>query len=290
MFSSEEFSMNVADLEILETIRKTLAAVPGVRMARLVRTGEPVEIPLSRLPAVILEPAGAEDLAWPDVPVGRYHLVQWRASVEDRAVPGTRAFEALVSLAEACRQTIAAAPLLGGLAEDGPPAAKDGDLVPRVGATRTGPILLGETAAGRPTVLAFLGASGYWAEDETRAATLDDESLFSSGPHVLTVGSPTRRVKDFAFNGLAGGLVLDLGDGPREISQTGVLSAASASALAVIDAAIEAFIDGRPYTLTAPDGVDYPNCRLERFERLGPPQVGTQWHQAYRITYRQLAR
>jgi hypothetical protein len=145
-------------------------------------------------------------------------------------------------------------------------------------------------AAGRPTALIFVGASGYWAEEMTGAAALDDELLFSSGPHVVTAGSPARRIKDQVFNGLSGGLALDLGDGPREIVQTGVLSAASAEALATAEAAIEAFVDGRAYTLTTPAGVDYPNSRLERFDRLGPPQVGTQWHQAYRITYRQLAR
>jgi hypothetical protein len=97
-------------------------------------------------------------------------------------------------------------------------------------------------------------------------------------------------VKDQAFNGLAGGLALDLGDGPREILQAGILSASSAGNLTLLEAAIEAFIDGRTYTLSAPEGTDYPNTRLERYERLGPRQVGTAWHQAYRLAYRQLVR
>jgi hypothetical protein len=282
--------MTLADLDILQAIRDLLAAVPGVRTVRLVRTDEPVEIPLSRLPAVVLEPAGAESLTWPHVPAGRYHLLRWRVSVLDRAVPETRAFEALVSLAEACRAAIAAAPTLGGRAEDGPPCDPLADLTPTVGATRLGPVRLSEVSPGHPTTLVTEGASGYWAESPTGEATLDDEALFSSGPHAVTAGSPTRRVVDQTFNGLASSLVLDLGDGPREILQTGVLSAASAEALAVLEAAIEAFVDGRTYTLTTPEGADYPHCRLERFERLGPPQVGVQWHQAYRITYRQLAR
>jgi hypothetical protein len=282
--------MNLADLKILEAIRATLAATAGIRTARLVRMDEPVEIPLSRLPAALVEPQGAENLTWPQAPVGRYHLVRWRLSVLDRAVPGTRAFESLVSLAEACRDGIAANPSLGGLAQDGPPCDRDTDLAPAVGATRTGPVRLGELAAGRPTALLLCGASGHWAEPMAGAAAIDDEVLFSSGPHVVAVGSPLRRVKDQPFNGLLGGLAVDLGEGPREIIQAGILSAASASALATAEAAVEAFIDGRAYTLTAPDGVDYPNCRMERFERLGPPQTGTQWHRAYRIAYRQLAR
>jgi hypothetical protein len=124
----------------------------------------------------------------------------------------------------------------------------------------------------------------------TGATTLDGEALFTSGSHVVVAGSPVRRLRDQAFNGLAGGLALDLGDGPREIRQVGVLSAASASALAIHEAAIEAFIDGRSYTLISPEGALYPNCRLVEFARVGPPQVGAAWHQPYRITYQQLAR
>jgi hypothetical protein len=282
--------MNVADLEILQAIHETLTAVPGLRTARLVRTEEVVELPLSRLPAAVLEPAGAEPLTWPEVAAGRYHLRHWRVTVCDRAVPGTRAFAALVSLAEACRDAVAANPLLGNRAEDGPPSARDASLAPAVGATRLGPVSLGKTVPGQPTSLTFHGASGYWAESMVGSATLDDEVLFSSGPHVVVVGSPVRRVRDQLFNGLAGGIALDLGDGPREVRQTGVLSAPSASALAILEAAVEAFIDGRAYTLTTPDDVDYPNCRLEAFERLGPPQAGVRWHQPYRATYRQLVR
>ena len=282
--------MNLADLNVLEALRKTLATVAVVRTVRLIRTDEPVEIPLSRLPAVLLEPIGAEALTWDDVPVGTYHLLRWRASVLDRAVPSTRAFEALVSAAEVCRDAVASAGVLGGLTEDGPPSPGDNDLSPPVGATRVSPVRLGKTAPGRPTALVFDGASGYWTEEMTGDATLDGEMLFSSGPHVMVIGSPHRRVKDLAFNGLAGGLALDLGDGPREIVQRGVLSADTAAMLAIGEAAIEAFIDGRTYTLMTPEEMDYPNCRMERFERIGPPQAGSRWHQPYRITYLQLAR
>ena len=48
--------MNVADLDILEAIRDALAGVSGLRTVRLIRTDESVEIPLSRLPAAVLEP------------------------------------------------------------------------------------------------------------------------------------------------------------------------------------------------------------------------------------------
>jgi len=61
--------MNLADLEILEAIREILAAVSGLRTVRLVRTEEPVEMPLSRLPAAVLEPSGTESLTWPEAPV-----------------------------------------------------------------------------------------------------------------------------------------------------------------------------------------------------------------------------
>jgi hypothetical protein len=283
-------NMNLGNLNLLEAIRTTLASVPGVRTSRLILGNERIEVPLSRLPAVTIELLDCEVLAWPQVPVGAYSLLRWRATVMDRAVPGTRAFESLVSVAEACRNALAAAPLLGGLAEDGPSTEADRNLTPPVGATRLGPIYLGEVLPGRPTTVAFAGASGKWTAKQTGSATIDGEALFAFGPHVVAAGSPSRRTKDQVFNGLVGGLVLDLGDGPREILQTGVLAASSAFNLAVLEAAIEAFIDGRAYTLIAPDGMGYPNCRVERFERLGPPQIGTKWHQPYRVTYRQLAR
>jgi hypothetical protein len=282
--------MTIVDMQILEAIRKALAGVTGVRLARLVRPGEEVEVPLSRMVAVLVESAGAQSLSWPGVPAARYRLLRWRLSVVDRAVPGTRAFEALAAVAEACRTALAASPTLGGLAEDGPPLEGGGDLAPPTGACRTSPPSLAPTPAGRPTALIIDGATGRWTDLASGAATLDGESLFASGPHAVVAGSPVRRVKDQAFNGLAGGLSLDLGDGGREIVQTGVLAAASAQALAVAEAAVEAFIDGRSYTLIGPDGTEYPHCRLEQFERLSPPWVASRWQQPYRITYRQLSR
>jgi len=282
--------MNTTDLSIFEAIRRTLSQVPGIRTARLAQSGQQVEIPLSRYVAVILEPTGDEGLRWPDIPAGRYRLLHWQAAVLDRAVPGTRAFEALVSTAEACRAALFADLSLGALAEDGPPSARSGELLPPGGALRLGPTQLAAAVAGRPTRLVLEGAAGYWTERMSGAAAIDDESLFASGPHAVEVGSPVRRLVDQSFNGLAGGLSLDLGDGPREMVQRGVLSAATAEGLALLQAAAEGFIDGRCYTFTAPDGTDFRNCRVERFERIGPVLVGLKHQQAYRITYRQLAR
>jgi hypothetical protein len=282
--------MNLTDLQILEAIRKTVAGVPAVRLARLVRPGEEVEVPLSRMAAVLVEPVGAESLEWPDVPVARYRLLRWRLSVVDRAVPGTRAFEALASVAEACRAAVAASPTLGGLAEDGPPLQSNSDLAPATGASRMCPPFLAGTEPGRPTALVIEGATGRWTDLAVGAATIDGESLFASGPHVVVAGSPAERVSDQVFNGLSGGATLDLGFAGRTILQTGVLTAASAQSLAIIEAAIEAFVDGRAYTLMTPGGTQYPHCRLESLERLGPPRAASRWQQPYRITYRQISR
>jgi hypothetical protein len=282
--------MNPTELEILEAVRGALEGVRGLRLVRLLRSKERVEVPLSRYPAAILEPVTAETLAWPDVPVGRYRLLHWRVAVMDRALPGSRAFEALVDLTGAVRDALAADGLLGGLAADGPPSARDGDLEPAVGAARLGPTYLTDATPGEPTVLRIAGACGYWAETPTGEAAIDGEPLFASGPHIVTVGAAARRLKDQSFNGLSGGLTLDLGHEPRDIVQRGILSADDAPGLALLEAAIEAFVDGRTYTLTAPDGTDYPNCRLDRFEQVGLPQVGLRWHQAYRLQYRQMAR
>ncbi len=282
--------MTPADLDLLGTLVETCRSVAGVRMVRLARPGETVDVPLSRLPAVVLEPTETEPLTWPEVPVGRYRLLHWRASVLDRAVPHTRAFEALVALAQACCDALAADPLVGDRAEDGPASGRNPPLAPAVGATRIGPSVVGETSAGRPTAVRFAGACGYWSETMTGEATFDDEALFGSGPHLVEVASPVRRVEDIRFNGLAGGLTLDLGDGPRTIRQRGVLSADTDAGLALLLAACEAFIDGRTYRLGVPDGSEYAHCRMTAFERLGPPAVGTRWHLPYSATYEQLAR
>jgi len=282
--------MTAADLERLEALVAILRAVPGVRTVRLVRPGEAVDVPLSRLPAVLLEPTGAEPLTWPEIPVGRYHLLHWRASVLDRAVPHTRAFEALVTLAEACRNAVGADPLLGGRSADGPPSRRDTALHPAAGATRTGSLAVGDVTPGQPTAVAFAGASGYWTEAMTGEATLDGEALFGSGPHVVQAASPVRRVQDVTFNGLAAGLTLDLGKGPRPIHQRGVLSADTEAGLALLGAACAAFVDGRAYLLAAPDGTDYPACRVKAIEPLGPPMAGARRHQRYHIVYEQLAR
>jgi hypothetical protein len=282
--------MDTTDLSILETIRLKLGQVAGVKTTRLVQGEQQVEIPLSRYVAVLLEPTGAETLTWPEVPAGLYRLLHWRAAVLDRAIPGTRAFEALVGVAEACRAALVEDLSLDGLAEDGPPSARSGDLAPRIGGMRIDPARLAAATAGEPTRIVFQGATGCWTEEMSGSASIDDELLFASGPHVIDVGSPARRVVDHAFNGLTGGLTLDLGDGPRDIVQRGVLSANTAEGLAILQAAIEAFIDGRAYTLTAPDGTDYRNCRMERFEPAGPALAGAKRQQPYRITYRQLAR
>jgi hypothetical protein len=282
--------MNLTDLDTLEALRRTIAAVPGLRTARLVRSGEDVELPLSALPAAVLEPAQAEALQWPGVPAGRYHLRHWRLSVRDRAVPGTRAFEALVALAQACRDALAADLSAGDRAEDGPPSTADAALDPPAGATRFGPVQLADVSPGRPVSLVIAGACGLWVAPMVGSALLDGEELFASGPHMVAPGSPARRVEDAAFNGLAGGLALDFGAAPRDLVQTGVLVADSAAALAAAALAVEAFIDGRTHALAAPDGVLWPHCRVERFERLGPPVAGANLHQPYRITYRQMAR
>jgi len=282
--------MTPADLERFDALAAVLRAVPGVRTVRMARPDEAVEIPLSRLPAVLLEPSGAEPLTWRDVPVGRYVLLHWQASVLDRAVPHTRAFEALVALAEACRDAVCADPQLGGKAEDGPPSLQNPELHPSAGATRTGPLTVGKTVPGRPTAVRLAGASGYWTEAMAGEATLDDEPLFGSGPHAVQPASPVRRTQDVTFNGLAGGLTLDLGEGPRPIHQWGVLSADTEAGLALLAAACAAFVDGRTYRLTAPDGTDYPSCRMKAVQPLGPLVTGTRRHLRYHIVYEQLAR
>jgi len=81
--------MNASDVAILEAISERLGQVAGVRTVRVKSAGQKVEVPLSRYVAVTIEPAGAETLAWPEVPAGRYRPVHWRAAALDRALVGT---------------------------------------------------------------------------------------------------------------------------------------------------------------------------------------------------------
>lgn len=282
--------MDTTDHAILETVRRAAEDLGGVRTARLVGPGRRVEVPLSRYPAVLVEPADAETLTWPDVPSGRYHLRHWRVSVLDRALPGTRAYESLLARAEEVRAAIAALGDADGRAEDGPPSLARPDLGPPAGAIRVAAADVRDARPGEPTAVVIAGAAGYWDPPWPVGGTFDGEALFDSGPHVILAGGPERRVRDQAFNGLSGGLALDLGEGPREIVQRGVLAATTPGGLALLEAAVEAFVDGRPYALEGPDGTAWANCRLERFERLGPALEGLAWHRPYRITYRQLAR
>ncbi len=282
--------MTPNELALAEALRGAVAGAGDLREVRLAAKGRPAEVPLSRLPAALIEPAGLEALTWPDVPVGAYHLAHWRVTVLDRALPGTRAFEALVQTADAARAAVLATGSLGGLAEDGPPSRRAADLAPPVGAVRAGPATLGDSAPGHPTAVTVPVAAGWWAETQAGGAELDGEALFASGPHVVEAGSPGRRVDEVRFGGLDGGLLVDLGEAARPLVQTGVLSASTEAGLAVLEAAIEAFIDGRLYTLTAPGGAVYANVRVEAFERLGPPRAGLDRHRPYRVVYRQFGR
>jgi hypothetical protein len=118
--------------------------------------------------------------------------------------------------------------------------------------------------------------------------TLDGQAVFDEQDLAIAVGSPSRASLTRTVAGLDGVASIDLGRRTRQIRQTGVLRAASRSALLARVSAIVTFIDGRTHTLTAPDGQTYGNLRMDAFTQIGECAGGAGTSIRYEIVYTQL--
>jgi hypothetical protein len=118
--------------------------------------------------------------------------------------------------------------------------------------------------------------------------TLDGQAVFDEQELVIALGSPSRASLERTVAGLDGVLSIDLGARPRKIRQTGVLRAASRTAMNARIDAIASFLDGRTHTLTTADGHGYDNLRMDSFkqvdERTGAPGIAVE----YEVVYTQL--
>ena len=118
--------------------------------------------------------------------------------------------------------------------------------------------------------------------------TLDGETVFDAQDLKIVVGSPNRAYVERAVPRLDGTVSIDMGRRPRQIRQSGVLRAASPSAMAGRLNAIAAFIDGRTHTLVNADGQVYESLRMDAFrkghEHVGGPGTVVE----YEIIYTQL--
>jgi hypothetical protein len=116
---------------------------------------------------------------------------------------------------------------------------------------------------------------------------LDEQDLFGSGPHEITVGSPARRLARRGFAGLDGEAVLDMGSRPREITQSGRLQADTSEELQEIVSRIEACLDGGLHTLEDNHGRVHASLIVESFQVATPLRRGRRFWCEYGIVYRQ---
>ena len=76
----------------------------------------------------------------------------------------------------------------------------------------------------------------------------------------------------------------------RAVLMAVLLAAAGLLGVAILSPAAQAADTTLVGNLTAPDGTDYPSCRMKAVEPLGPLVTGTRRHLRYHIVYEQLAR
>ena len=118
-------------------------------------------------------------------------------------------------------------------------------------------------------------------------SSLDNNNIFSSGPHSFQVQSWQRQLERRAISGLDGELILDMGLRARQIIQKGRLQSQTAQSLSTLRQATENFIDGKTHTLVDNHGNSFANVVMEKFE-MTPVQTGCGFWCDYTITYWQL--
>lgn len=118
--------------------------------------------------------------------------------------------------------------------------------------------------------------------------TLDGQALFGEQDLQVVCDSVQRTSIVRSVSGLDGALSIDLGQQPRKIRQRGVLHAISNTAMHARLDAIDAFIDGRTHILVTTDGQEYPNVRMDAFNRDAMEVTGPGVAVQYEIVYTQL--
>jgi hypothetical protein len=120
------------------------------------------------------------------------------------------------------------------------------------------------------------------------SVTLDGQAVFDEQELTIVVGSPSRASLERNVAGLEGTLSIDLGARSRQIRQSGVLRAASRTAMNARIDAIAALIDGQVHTLTTADGRVYDNLRMDSFKEVDEHTGGRGMAVEYEIVYTQL--
>jgi len=117
---------------------------------------------------------------------------------------------------------------------------------------------------------------------------LDQQDLFGSGPHSVSVGSPVRQFERRSFAGVDGELLLDMGLRGRLLTQAGRLQADTAEDLQQIVTQIEAILDGKLHTLIDNHGLEHAGLLVEDFQLTTPIRRGRRFWCDYTVGYRQV--
>lgn len=119
-------------------------------------------------------------------------------------------------------------------------------------------------------------------------ATLDGQIVFDGEGLKVQAGNWKRSLVERAIAGLDGVLSIDSGLRGRQIKQTGVLRAASETALGEKISAIGSFMDGEGHTLITDSGEQFDNLRIDSFEVGEKGFGGSSVFCEYGIRYTQL--
>ncbi len=276
-------------MSLMAMVRRALAALPGSASVRMVRDRRQESLPLGQMAAHLVQPLDSREVSWPQSSGWRYEVNRFALATVGRGRPGTASQEQVASLHGAALAALTSDAGLLAVLSDGP-ALSGAEWSGSIGPVRVGRTAMDDGRAGDPLTVVTEVVLCSLIESPTESITLDGAPLFESGPSELMAEGPRRLSADRLFNGLRGGGVVDVGARARRLVQQGRLMAASETALAQLEAAIEAMAAGDVHELVDRDGTTYPYVRLERFERTGPVESGRAWHRPYRIEYTQLLR
>lgn len=275
-------------MALVAAARRALMALPGAASVRVVRDPRNDDVPLAQHAAHLLQPVASERLAWPESEAWQYELSVFTLTTLARGRPGTAVHDRLAGLHEAALEALRTDDDILEVVSDGPPSRSE-SVGSGIAGVRWGRTQAQATRPGDPLAVVTSVGLGVWTAEPGQSATLGGAALFSSGPHEIVAGSPQRASGERVFSGLAGALIVDLGQRPRTLIQRGRLSAPSMLVLGQLEGAIETRVDGRVHSLVDRDGTEHPYVRPERFTRRGPIEVGLRYHRAYEIEYSEFA-
>jgi len=117
---------------------------------------------------------------------------------------------------------------------------------------------------------------------------LDGIDIFGGDISSLTVGSVERESIERSVAGLDGVVSIDMGQRDRKLVQKGTIGGLNAEQLQQQRAEIESFIDGTCRTLSANDGREFANVRMDSFKAKSFSASSTEAVMEYEIEHRQL--